>query len=42
VAVLEKDYQRIEQLGLPLAEAKHLLKRNRTGGVCEIVVAAVW
>ena len=27
VAVLEKDYQRIEQLGLTLAEAKHLLKQ---------------
>jgi hypothetical protein len=27
VAVLEKDYQHIEQLGLTLAEAKHLLKQ---------------
>jgi hypothetical protein len=27
VAVLEKDHQHIEQLGLTLAEAKHLLKQ---------------
>jgi len=27
VAVLEKDYQQIEQLGLTLTEAKHLLKQ---------------